>query len=113
MPRREFTAKTKGEAFLRAGGLCEGCGLKLRHGEAEYHHMHEAELGGCNGLANCRVLCRACHRAATNRFLREKAKGLKAFRARANAKARKGPPMPGSRASGFRKRMDGTVERRT
>jgi 5-methylcytosine-specific restriction enzyme A len=40
------------------------------------------------------------------------AKAKRQQRAHLGAKARKSRPIPGSRASGLRKRMDGTVERR-
>lgn len=109
MPRDEFSAKTKGAAFLRAGGACEKCGTKLRHGEAEYHHRLECHLGGTNELSNCQVRCKACHRTTTNRFLKEKAKMLKAFRSRANAKARRGPKLPLGRDSPLKRKISGEI----
>lgn len=66
MTRQEFSKATRRHAFVRAGGHCEemSCRIKLRYGEAEYHHAKEDFLGGEATLENCIVLCRHCH---TNR----------------------------------------------
>lgn len=65
MPRREFTRKIKAAAFLRCGGLCEGCGARLKTGEAEYDHELPDALSGPATLENCKVLCKVCHKAKT------------------------------------------------
>lgn len=65
--RQEFSAKTKVEAFNRAGGNCESCGAKLFVGNTEYDHQIPCGLGGGNDLGNCIVLCRSCHRNKTSR----------------------------------------------
>lgn len=111
--RQEFSKQTKLEAWSRAGGHCEcGCGLKII-GTPEYHHRIEAAVGGDASLENCQVLDPKCHRRVTSeetipavtraKRLEEKRLGLR---------PKRGRPMPGSRASGFKKKMDGTVERR-
>ena len=60
--RMEFSRKTKAQAFERCGGNCEGCGARLKTGEAEYDHTIPCALGGDNSLSNCQVLCIPCHR---------------------------------------------------
>ena len=60
MNRTEFTKKTKAAAFLRCGGLCEACQLKII-GTPEYDHILPDALSGDNSLENCRVLCSKCH----------------------------------------------------
>ena len=60
-PRAEFSKATKAAAMLRAGGLCECCGLKII-GTPEYDHVTPAAIGGSDDLDNCRVLDPKCHR---------------------------------------------------
>lgn len=67
--RREFSAKVKAAAALRANGHCENpnCGRKLLH-SGDFHYDHEIPdaLGGEPTLSNCRVLCRSCHKVKTS-----------------------------------------------
>jgi len=64
-PRAEFSKATKAAAMLRAGGLCECCGLKII-GTPEYDHILPAALNGGNDLDNCIVLDPKCHRRKTH-----------------------------------------------
>lgn len=59
--RAEFSKATKAAAMLRAGGLCECCGLKIV-GTPEYDHILPAALNGGNDLGNCMVMDPKCHR---------------------------------------------------
>ena len=108
--RKEFSRAVRRDAFLRANGDCELCGIKLKVGEAEYHHRIEAYLGGEATLENCVVLCRSCHALAT------KARHPEIDKTRRLADKRMGirrkSTMPGSKRSKFKKRMNGTVELR-
>jgi len=63
--RREFSAKTKIEAFKRCGGHCESCTAKLYTGKFDYDHDNPDGLTGDPTLDNCRVLCRSCHSIKT------------------------------------------------
>lgn len=65
--RREFSKRTKLEAWQRAKGCCEGegCGIKLDGKRVEYDHVIADALGGEPTLANCRVLCVVCHLGKT------------------------------------------------
>ena len=63
--RREFSRKIRARAFERCGGNCEGCGARLKVGEGEYDHILPDVFGGEPTLANCQVLCTACHRDKT------------------------------------------------
>ncbi|MGQ3671836.1 HNH endonuclease [Xanthobacter sp. TB0136] len=70
-------------------------------------------LGGEPTLDNCQVLCRACHGEKT--FKKDVPTIAKAKRIRdrnIGIKRRKGPPMPGSKASKWKHKMDGSVELR-
>lgn len=110
MARSEFTKRTKLAALARAGEVCEECLLRP---VAEFDHAIPAAIGGGNDLANCVALCRRCHANKTRkRDVPQIAKSKRIAEKRAGVRKSK-RPMPGSRASGWRKRMDGTTERRT
>lgn len=110
--RTEFSAKVKVEAFKRAGKRCEQCTAPLFPGNIEYDHRLPDQLGGSATLDNCVVLCRACHRIKTGKSdVPAIAKAKRREREAINARPPSKRPLPGSRASGIRKRMSGAVER--
>ncbi len=68
-----FPESVKDAAFARSGGRCEcersshsnhtgRCPTGITRHTAEYHHVQPEEDGGPDTLANCRALCKACHR---------------------------------------------------
>lgn len=61
--RQEFTTKTRGLAWARCKGFCEGkdCGITLWQKPREFDHIIPASDGGDNSLENCSVLCVPCH----------------------------------------------------
>lgn len=63
--RKEFSKRTKRDAFARAKGHCEKCSAKLWSGNVEYDHEIECARGGTNDLENCVVLCLTCHKEKT------------------------------------------------
>jgi 5-methylcytosine-specific restriction endonuclease McrA len=105
--RAEFPKATMRAAFERAEGRCELCGCKQR---LEYHHRIEAYLGGEATLENTIVLCKSCHSLTTEERRPEIDKTRRISDKRMNI--RRKSTFPGSRQSLWRKRMDGTVERR-
>jgi hypothetical protein len=117
--RREFPQSVRKLAFARCckpDGIpkCENCGNVLRSGNVEYEHLDPDGLGGEPTLENCGVWCRIpCSRTKT--FSQDNPRMQKADRVlKASFGLKpKGRPMPGSKASGIRKRMNGNVERRT
>lgn len=132
MSRQEFSSEVKRDALKRSGGICEchllaqygipgftaeGCGQPVGPaGNIFYEHIIVDRAGGRPTLDNAAVLTKTCWkkktadydqgRAAKTRHLEDMANGIR-------ARERRGRPMAGTRASGLRKRMDGTVERRT
>ena len=114
MSRLEFTKAVKAAAFQRCNGICEcGCGVKIIAGDGpEYDHRIEAALGGDNSLENCVVLRARCHRAKTSSRAGTLAKVKRTAEKNAGIRKAKGRPLPGTKASGFKKKMDGSVERR-
>jgi 5-methylcytosine-specific restriction endonuclease McrA len=108
----EFTGKTKAQAFQRAAGKCEGCGARLYVGKYHYDHGRAAALLGKATLENCRVLCVACHGEKTTTEDVPRIAAAKR-QERKHIGARKPATMPGSRNSRWKKKLDGTVERRS
>ena len=122
--RREFTRSQKAAIVLRATDergvvACEGCGLKLGKKPYEINHkIPEAlvvdksrpltiEDGELLGKSCCHdPLTRTEHIPAIAEAKRREARHL-------GIKRSPSRPLPGTRASGVRKRMDGTVERWT
>lgn len=128
-PRREFSRATKRAAWERANGRCEGniayqfvpgtvspdyrCGAPIDIGNFHYDHIDPDWYSKDNELSNCQVLCTACHKAKTAGDGADIAKSKRIRDKRIKALVSK-RPMPGSRRSKFKKKMDGTVvDRRT
>lgn len=118
LKRTEFPARVKAEAFRRCcdkNGIphCETCGVELKASGTIYEHIQADGLGGEPTLENCKVHCKTCAYKKTvehdNPIMQKADRVLKKAY---GIKTRKGRPMPGSKASGIRKRMDGTVVRR-
>lgn len=112
MPRREFTKAIKLAARNRCGGNCEGCTGKLFPGKYEFHHDKEDTFGGEPTLENAVVLCINCHDRITYSRAKVIAKSNRVRNKFLGIKTKKSRPIPGSKASGLRRRMDGTVEKR-
>lgn len=107
--RKEFSARVRAAAFERCKGLCERCGVKLSVGAFHYDHVLADGLGGAPTLDNVAVLCRACHGEKT--ATADIPQIAKADRQR-SAYLGKPPsrsPLPGGRASKWKRKVDGTV----
>ena len=104
--------RVRARKFLAVDGVCTHCCRKIRPGD-KWQLDHKVALinGGEHRESNLQLLCDWCHAKKTRRDVAEKA--VTARKRQANLGIRKTRrPMPGSKASGWRKRMDGTVERR-
>lgn len=128
--RKEFTLKTKRAAFERccvdgmprcegfvpspADGLLDRCEADLRNRPFHYDHDDADFFSKDNSIENCAVLCEPCHRQKTKTIDTPKiSKARRLDKARSKTK-RRGAPMPGTRASRFKHKIDGTViDRRT
>lgn len=125
--RREFPKEIKRQAHKRSQGICEcgllalagipgfsaeGCGQPLGTGNTFYEHVIPDGAGGRPTLDNCAVLVKTCWKKKTNTF--DQGKVAKTLRITDRAKGigrRTGAPLPGTRASGIRKRFNGNIER--
>jgi 5-methylcytosine-specific restriction endonuclease McrA len=97
--------------FLKHGGICHICGGKISEGERwEVSHEIPLELGGDDDDVNAKPAHHKCHRHQTSTVdipAIAKAKRLQVRHLGAKAPSKR--PMPGSRASKWKRRMDGTV----
>jgi 5-methylcytosine-specific restriction endonuclease McrA len=105
--------RVKARIVMAQDGICAcGCGVKLGAAGEPIEFDHEVALinGGENRESNLRALRRPCHAVKTKADVAEKAK---VARVRAQHLGFKAPKrkIPGSKGTGLRKRMDGTVVR--
>ena len=112
--RQEFKKAVKEAAFERSAGHCEcGCG-EPHSAQLIYGHWPiPAALGGPGTLENCRVhnlRCELRMTSARDRPAIDKAK--RGLEKRLGLRESRYRPLGGTRKSGWRKKMDGTVERR-
>ena len=113
--RKEFSRKTMRQAFERARGRCERCQIVLRPGmRREYDHRITDYHSKRNDLYNCQVLCQNCHALKTKKDRKHIAKSERVLYTGAGVRSKtlKGKPMPGTKASGIKKKLDGTVLKR-
>ncbi len=113
--RTEFPARVKAEAFRRCcddKGVphCENCNTPLTAGNTIFEHIQADGLDGQPTLQNCRVYCKTCAQKKTvehdNPIMQKADRVLKrAF----GIRNRKGRPMPGTKASGWKQKF-GTNE---
>lgn len=109
MDRRSISQKRRTAMFLEQKGRCGECDCVLRPGHWEVDHVAALVHGGSNDDDNLTILCRNCHVAKSRRDVQARSKG---DRVAVGGRQRKGPPMQGSRLSGLKKHMDGSVSRR-
>ena len=107
--RREFPKKVRVKAFERSGGFCEGCGSRLVPGKYDYDHVLPAALGGEPTLENCSVKCDPCHGVKTVEDVRRIRKADRQKAAHIGARPKPKRPMPGSKHSKWKRKMDGSV----
>lgn len=111
--RKRLSRLQRTRIFDAHRGLCCICGGPIGMRPWLVEHIVALEFGGADDESNMGPAhVEPCARAKTSAEWRRK---TKADRQRANylgVKKRKGRPMFGTVASGWRRRFDGTVERR-
>lgn len=114
--RKPLTRKQFVELFMRQDGRCPECGQKLhskggQEVEIIDEHLNPLWKDGTNELSNRELWCKPCTKPKTAAEAGERSKVYSARDKHIGAKKTRNP-LPGSKASGWRKKMDGTVERR-
>lgn len=121
MSRAEFTKPTKRAALKRSGGTCEAvgewyglapgvrCDAPLSYG-VEFDHIDLDANSHDNSLENCAAVCPRCHAYKTaHHDTPLAAKTLRQQDKDHGIKPRRSRPMPGSRQSKWKRRVDGSV----
>lgn len=124
MSRNEFTRETKRDAWDRSGERCEAegpiyglpsgvrCNVDLNLG-VNYDHVDPDANSKDRNLENCCACCPKCHLWKTaNRDAPLIAKTNHQADMRRGIDKRKGPPMMGTKASGWKRSFSGEVTRR-
>lgn len=113
MTRRPLSTKARVELFRLTGGICHICAGWIQVGQAwEVEHVIPLAQGGEDGGDNLRPAHVACHRVKTSQDATDTAKAKRREARHLGIKRTTSRPLPGSKASGIRKRFNGTVERR-
>ena len=102
--------RVKLRIFEQYRGRCNNCGLSIRGSLLPaFDHIVSLVNAGENRESNIQLLCSACHGTKTATDVHTKSVTYNKRAKRLKLKRRK--LIPGSKGSGFRKRMDGTVVR--
>jgi len=110
MARVEFSVSVRSQAYERAGGCCEHCGLPIGGERPEYHHRIPWEISRDSSLSNAVCLHKRCHREITRSDIKTIAKGRRIRRKRSGID--KPGRFPTNRKGPYKRRMDGTIEKR-
>lgn len=115
--RDKLTRKQIAELFVLQDGRCPECGQKLQtkgHEPVEFidEHLKPLSMGGGNELSNRGLVCKPCARVKTAEEATGRAKALRVRDKAVGAFKKASRPMPGSRASGWKKLMSGETVRR-
>jgi len=112
--RRSLTPKQRAQLFLSADGKCCLCGGRIDGARERWIVEHLVPLadGGTNDIDNLAPAHEACAKPKTAREATGRARLKRAGMRHLGVKPRKSRPMPGSRASGWKKPMHGPAHRR-
>lgn len=111
--RPKWTAKQRAEIFRDNKGECYLCERKIAPGEAwEAEHPKARGLGGSDKQEDMRPVHIDCHEPKTKADVAIMRKADRQAKAHLGLKAKSGRPIPGSKASGWKKTMSGEVIRR-
>lgn len=121
MSRPSIPKRLRAQCFALANGKCEHCGSKLDPKAWDCDHVDPHHYVKCHDIENLQALCKPCHAAKTAmdvhgiawvRHMRMET-GQQARRARRKAEGKQPLIQNKGFDKGLRKRLDGTVEKRT
>ena len=98
--------------FIEFGGICQACGLLIGGKRWITDHRIAIINGGRNCESNLRPIHEVCDKTKTAEDVAEKSLVYRKVAKNLGVKRRKGRPIPGSKASGLKKSLDGTVTKR-
>ena len=110
--RKPLTNKQRLQLFISEGGICCVCGGKIDGVKSAWdEHIDPLWLNGNNARENRGVAHAKCARAKSAAETADRAK-VRSTAEKHFGAHRSRTPMPGSRRSGWKKKMDGTVVKR-
>jgi len=113
MKRKSLTKKQRVEIFDAHSGRCHICTRRIEAGELwELEHCKPLWLGGADEPENMRPAHIKCHAVKTAGEATARAKSDRVRAIHLGIKSQSRNPLPGSKASGWKRRMDGSVVRR-
>lgn len=115
--RQEFTPRQKDEIYLRnckvlGFPICEACSAMIKGKNYQVDHIIPCWEKGTNDPSNGRLICLPCHSVKSGEESRVTQSADKKGRKDRGIRKAQWRPMPGTKLSGLRKHMDGTVTRR-
>jgi len=112
--RNKLSPTARARLFEQHGGRCVLCTRKIISGEPWVdEHLRALGLGGGNEPANRAPVHVACARIKTQAHdMPAIVKAKRTKRASLGLKESRWPPLPGSRRSKWKRKMDGSIERR-
>lgn len=109
--RGALSTRKKLAIWERERGRCMKCGIRLSAGAFIFEHVRALELGGTDTEDNMRLTCLPCAKEKTKVDHSTAAKAKRQKSAALGLKSSK-TPMPFGRNSPWKRKMDGTIERR-
>lgn len=111
--RKKLSPTQRARVFLAHGGVCAICTRKIAPGEDyDLDHVLPLALGGADEASNLVPVHVDCHRGKGGKTASDIGRIRKADRCAKKHVLKKKSRMAGSRDSGWKRKMDGTVERR-
>lgn len=111
--RRSMTKARATAIFLKEDGICHICGNPIVAGEAwEVEHPDELADGGSDDDAAKKPAHVKCHKPKTAEARMARAKRNRIITQGCVSVSKSRRPMPGSRASGWKRKVSGEVVRR-
>ena len=111
--RATITPKRRAEIFRDADGICHLCSRRIGLGETwEVEHPKAIGLGGADDSTNWLPAHVDCHAGKTRNDVRIMRKADRQMKAATPGVKTTRNPLPGSRKSKWKRRMDGTVVER-
>ncbi len=112
-PDTPVPQKVRVRVFEAKGGRCHMCGRKIQTGEAwTCEHVIALINGGLNAEPNLDLTCGWCLPQKNATDVAIKSKSYRVRSKHLGLKKPKGRPIIGSKASGWRRKMDGTLVKR-
>ena len=114
--RRRISATERASIFTDAGGVCHICGFTIDGSREawEIEHIIPLEMGGdeAKGSTNLAPAHALCHRPKSAEDARHIAKAKRMQQRGVGIKRQPSSVVPGSKASRWKRKVDGTVVRR-